>query len=71
MRKAYKYRLYPTKEQVPMLEEHFGCVRFLYNYMLNHKITAYKENKESLNYYNTATILIFSKYKNMLRLRSR
>ncbi len=30
--KAYKYRLYPTKEQIAFLEESFGAVRFVYNY---------------------------------------
>ena len=57
MKKTYKYRLYPTKEQVPMLEEHFGCVRYVYNYMLNHKINIYKKDKTSLSYYKTTALL--------------
>ena len=29
--KAYKFRLYPNKEQRIMFEKTFGCVRFIYN----------------------------------------
>ena len=57
MKKTYKYRLYPNQIQQQMLEEHFGCVRFLYNYMLSHKISVYQKDKTSLNYYKTATLL--------------
>jgi putative transposase len=31
---AYKYRCYPTPEQAELLIKTFGCVRFVYNYML-------------------------------------
>lgn len=33
--KAYKYRLYPTPEQEQFFAHHFGCTRFVYNYLLN------------------------------------
>ncbi len=39
--KAYKYRLYPTKEQIAFLEEHFGAARFVYNYFW----AKYKDSK--------------------------
>ncbi|MDW0115323.1 helix-turn-helix domain-containing protein, partial [Sporosarcina thermotolerans] len=29
--KAYKFRIYPTKEQEDFLVKTFGCVRFVYN----------------------------------------
>jgi hypothetical protein len=29
--KAYKYRIYPTKEQEILLAKTFGCVRFVWN----------------------------------------
>lgn len=32
MYKAFKYRLYPTGEQIVLLNKHFGCCRFVYNY---------------------------------------
>ena len=47
--KAYKYRLYPNKEQEILLAKTFGCVRFIYNKMLSDKIEYYKETKEKLN----------------------
>ena len=47
--KAYKYRLYPTKEQEVLLSKHFGSARWVYNYALNKKIVAYQTNKESLS----------------------
>lgn len=33
--KAYKYRVYPNREQEQFFAHHFGCVRFVYNYFLN------------------------------------
>lgn len=29
--KAYKIRLYPNKSQLNMIEQSFGCSRFIYN----------------------------------------
>jgi len=49
MLKAYKYRLYPTIEQQVLLNKHFGCVRFVYNWALETKNKAYVENKQNLN----------------------
>lgn len=45
MNKAFKYRLYPTKEQQELFTKTFGCVRFIYNKMLSDKIDYYKETK--------------------------
>lgn len=44
MNKAYKFRIYPTKEQEELLTKTFGCCRFLYNIMLEDKIREYKES---------------------------
>ena len=30
-----KTRIYPTKEQEVLLQKHFGCVRFVYNWALD------------------------------------
>lgn len=49
MLKAYKYRLYPNKEQQLYFAKTFGCVRFIYNRMLSDKIEHYKETKQKLN----------------------
>lgn len=48
MLRAYKYRIYPTDEQKVLFSKTFGCCRFVYNWALNMKITAYKERKETL-----------------------
>jgi len=59
--KAFKYRIYPNKEQRETLARHFGCVRFVYNYFLRQRIDYYAENKDnekrSLNYHDTALAL--------------
>ena len=47
--KAYKFRLYPTKEQETMFAKTFGCARFIYNKMLADKIEFYKKTKQKLN----------------------
>lgn len=46
--KAYKYRIYPTKEQEEYLSKVFGCVRFIYNKMLYDKIEHYKQTGKML-----------------------
>ena len=49
MNKAYKFRIYPSKEQEVLLAKTFGCVRFIYNKMLDDKIKYYEETKKKLN----------------------
>ena len=46
MLKAYKYRIYPNKEQEIYLQKTFGCARFIYNQMLSDRIKSYEENKD-------------------------
>ena len=48
MLKAYRYRLYPTKEQQNMFERTFGCARKVWNLMLADKIPYYKETGKNL-----------------------
>lgn len=51
MNKAYKFRLYPNKEQQILFGKTFGCVRFVYNKMLEERINVYEQykyNKEQL-----------------------
>ena len=45
MNKAYKYRIYPSKEQEIMFAKTFGCCRKVYNLMLFDKIKSYEETK--------------------------
>lgn len=53
MYKAYKFRIYPNMDQRIYFAKNFGCVRFIYNKMLDDKIKYYKEKKKML--YNTVT----------------
>lgn len=48
--RAYKFRVYPTKEQEVLLTKTFGCVRFVYNYYLDKRIKLYKNEKKSTSY---------------------
>ena len=49
MLKAYKFRLYPNKKQQEYFAKCFGCVRFIYNKMLEDKINYYKETGQMLH----------------------
>ncbi len=50
-KRAYKYRFYPTPEQAHNLACTFGCCRFVYNWALRLRTTAYFEQGQKL-YYN-------------------
>ncbi|MDN6345471.1 MAG: IS200/IS605 family element RNA-guided endonuclease TnpB [Tetragenococcus koreensis] len=43
--KAYKFRLYPTEEQEIFFAKSFGCVRKVYNLMLDERTKAYQQYK--------------------------
>ena len=47
--KAYRFRLYPNKEQEELLGRTFGCCRFIYNRMLADKIEEYKKTGKMLH----------------------
>jgi len=47
--KAYKYRLYPTKEQAVFLDKHSGCCRFIYNHFLALWRDTWKNSKQSIS----------------------
>ncbi len=61
--KAYKFRLYPTKEQQSFFEKTFGCTRFVYNYFLHRKVKSFKEQLGSLTYTKCAKELAEMKQK--------
>ena len=48
MRRAYRYRICPDREQRRLFAKTFGCCRFLYNRMLSDKISWYGKHKEML-----------------------
>ena len=51
MNKAYKYRIYPTKEQENLIQRTFGCSRFVYNHYLAYRKELYETKGETANFY--------------------
>lgn len=49
MLKAYKYKLYPNKQQIEQIQKTFGCCRFVYNQTLAYRKEIYETKKESMN----------------------
>lgn len=43
IQRTYKYRIYPNEEQTVLLQKTFGCVRWVYNHLLDENNTLYKE----------------------------
>ncbi len=60
MLKAYKYRMYPNQQQIELLDKHFGCVRFVYNWGLEQKIKAYQAEKKTLSCFDLTKQLAVS-----------
>lgn len=57
IKRAYKFRFYPTPEQVKVLAKTFGCARFAYNYMLRIRTDAWFERQERVGYHETSALL--------------
>lgn len=49
MLKAYKYRIYPNKQQEEQIQKTFGCCRFVYNQTLVYRKELYETKKESMS----------------------
>ena len=49
MLKAYKYRIYPNRQQEKQIQKTFGCCRFVYNQCLSLKINKYKNEDISMS----------------------
>lgn len=62
--KAYKFRMYPTKEQKEKINSHLGTSRFIYNHFLDKKNTLYSEKKENyqLNEMKKDLVLLQQEY---------
>jgi len=54
MLKAYKYKIKPNTQQEELLQKFFGCARFIYNWGLNKKTSAFKEHGEKVSYVELA-----------------
>lgn len=57
MNKAYKYRIYPNKEQAVLICKTIGCVRYVYNQMLAERKMVYElygDDKEAMHQHKYA-----------------
>ena len=57
MHRAYKFRLYPNKEQTILINKTIGCIRFVFNHFLAKRMEAYEQEKKTLNYNDCSAML--------------
>jgi putative transposase len=57
VKRAYKYRFYPTQQQAEELSRTFGCVRLVYNRALQARTTAWYTERHRVNYVQTSAML--------------
>ena len=66
--KGFKFRIYPNKTQIQLIEKTFGCVRLIYNIYLDNNNKLYKETKKSLSYNKmSASLTLLKKEKEFLK----
>jgi putative transposase len=54
VRRAYRYRFYPSPGQADLLNRTFGCVRLVWNRALAERTRRYKDEGASTSYVDTA-----------------
>ena len=57
VKRAYKYRFYPTEDQEALLRRTFGCVRVVYNKALEERTRAWSTERRSITYSDTSAML--------------
>ncbi|MER7474903.1 RNA-guided endonuclease TnpB family protein [Micromonospora sp. NPDC000018] len=57
VKRAYKFRFYPTAQQAELLSRTFGCVRKVYNLALHARTEAWYQRRERVNYNATSAML--------------
>lgn len=57
VKRAYKFRFYPTDQQEEILAKTFGCARFAYNYMLRQRTDAWYQRQDRIDYHKTSAML--------------
>ena len=57
LNKSFKIRIYPSQEQIRLIEQTFNSTRYLYNYMLNLKEKLHKFFGINLSYNNSCKVL--------------
>ena len=63
IKRAYRFRFYPTPEQEVILARTFGSARFIYNYMLRLRTDAWFKRQERIGYHETSALLTKLKHK--------
>ncbi|OXM13926.1 IS200/IS605 family element RNA-guided endonuclease TnpB [Paenibacillus herberti] len=53
--KAFRFRIYPTQEQMILIQKTIGCARFVFNHFLGKWNEAYQETGRGLTYNTCAT----------------
>lgn len=66
MKRAFRYRFYPTHVQAAQLSRTFGCVRLVYNKALAARSQAWEQHRERVGYNATSTMLTGWKKTNEL-----
>lgn len=56
--KAYKFRLYPNKKQKELINQTFGCNRYIYNKALETKIKYYEKTKKTISCFDLIKTLL-------------
>jgi putative transposase len=57
VKRAYKYRFYPTPEQAGLLNRTFGCVRYVYNRALAERSRAWTQEQRRVTFADTCRML--------------
>ena len=57
IKRAYRFRIYPSPEQEVSLARTFGCARFAYNYMLRLRTDAWYKEQKRVGYHETSGVL--------------
>jgi len=66
VKRAYKYRFYPTPEQAQELARTFGCVRKVWNLALEARTTAWHQRHERVSYLQSSALLTGWKHSDNL-----
>ena len=57
IKRAYRFRFYPSPEQELILARTFGCARFAYNHMLRLRTDAWMQRQERIGYHESSAAL--------------
>ena len=57
VKRAYRYRFYPTSEQEQQLARTFGCVRYVYNRALAERSRAWTQERRRVSHADTDKML--------------